>query len=55
MDLVSGGHNWEEEERAQFEKRQARVQAQLIAVAVSHVLQPQDNPVFRKIHPSIWR
>ena len=33
----------EEEERAQFEKRQARVQAPLIAVAVSHVLQPQEN------------
>ena len=34
----------EKEERTQHEKRQARAHAKLIAVAVSHALQPQDNP-----------
>ena len=44
----------EEVEKVQFEKRQARVQAQLIAVAVSHTLRPQDNPKGsgRFTHPS---
>ena len=34
----------EEEERIQCENRQARAHAKLIAIAVSHALQPQDNP-----------
>ena len=34
----------EEEERTKREKRQDRAHAKLTAVAVSHALQPQDNP-----------
>ena len=34
----------EEEERTQCANRQARAQAKLMAIAVSHALQPQDNP-----------
>ena len=34
----------EAEERTQCENRQARAQAKLIAIAISHALQPQDNP-----------
>ena len=39
--------NWDqakEEERTWCKSRQARAHAKLVAITVSHVLQPQDNP-----------
>lgn len=40
--------------RNQQEKRQDSIHAQLITVAVSHALQPQDNPMgpIKSIYPS---
>ena len=34
----------EQEERTGHENKQARAQAKLMVIAVSHALQPQDNP-----------
>ena len=42
--IFNNGDQTEEEDRTQHGKRQAKAQAKLIAVAVSHALQPQGNP-----------
>ena len=42
--VFNNGDQDQEKERTRQEKRQASVHAQLITVAVSHALQPQDSP-----------